>query len=146
MAQIRRWSPFSELEAFRREMDRFWREFFGEEPRAVTRAWLPAIDLSETPTHLTIQAELPGVSKDNLNIDVSEDRVVIRGKKEPEPREDRTYHLLERIYGEFERSITLPSPVDADAAHATYKEGVLTIHLPKKEAKKTRRISIQVQE
>ncbi len=146
MAQLRRWSPFAEMEAFRREVDRLIREIFGGETRAAPRAWSPAVDVYETPTHLTIQAEIPGVSRQDLQIDVSEDRVIIRGKRESQPIEDKTYHILERTYGQFERAVSLSAPVDADRAEATYKDGVLTINLPKKEVRKARRIAVQVQE
>lgn len=146
MAQIRRWSPFAELEAFRREVDRLFREFFGEERAPVTRGWSPMVDIYETPAEVIVQAELPGVKKEDLQIELSDDRLTLRGKKErPEEAENATYHLLERHYGEFERSFVLNVPVDIEKAEATYRDGVLVIRLPKVEPKRAKRIEVKVE-
>ncbi len=144
MPQIRRWSPFSELEAFRREVDRLFREFFGEE-RAPTRGWTPAVDIYETPTELVIQAELPGVKREDIQIELTDERLTVRGKRERVSEESATYHLLERTYGEFERSFTLNVPVDIERAEANYRDGVLTIHLPKVAPKQAKRIEVKVE-
>lgn len=146
MAQIRRWSPFAEFEAFRREVDRLFREFFGEERAPVTRGWSPAVDIYETPAEVIVQAELPGVKKEDLQIELSDDRLVLKGRKErPEEAENATYHLLERTYGEFERSFVLSVPVDIEKAEATYRDGVLVIRLPKVEPKRAKRIEVKVE-
>ncbi|MGQ9461711.1 MAG: Hsp20/alpha crystallin family protein [Candidatus Fervidibacter sp.] len=146
MAQIRRWSPFAELEAFRREVDRLFREFFGEERAPVTRGWSPMVDIYETPAEVILQAELPGVKKEDLQIELSDDRLTLKGKKErPEEAENATYHLLERHYGEFERSFVLNVPVDIEKAEATYRDGVLVIRLPKVEPKRAKRIEVRVE-
>lgn len=146
MAQIRRWSPFAELEAFRREVDRLFREFFGEERAPVTRGWSPVVDIYETPAEVIVQAELPGVKKEDLQIELSDDRLTLKGKKErPEEAENATYHLLERTYGEFERSFVLNVPVDIEKAEATYRDGVLVIRLPKVEPKRAKRIEVKVE-
>lgn len=147
MAQMRRWSPFTELEAFRREMDRIFREFFGEERAAATRGWVPAVDIYETPTELVIQAELPGVKPDDVQIELTDDRLVLRGKREKQSTDEHaTYHLLERHYGEFERSFVLNVPVDIEKAEATYRDGVLTVRLPKIAPKQAKRIEIKVED
>jgi len=146
MAQMRRWSPFAELEAFRREIDRLFREFFGEERAPVTRGWSPAVDIYETPAEVVVQAELPGVQRENIQIELTDERLTLKGKRErPEEAENATYHLLERHYGEFERSFVLNVPVDIEKAEATYRDGVLTIRLPKVEPKRAKRIEVKVE-
>jgi len=95
MAQMRRWSPFAELEAFRREVDRLFREFFGEERATATRGWSPAVDIYETPTEVVVQADLSGVRREDIQIELTDDRLTLKGKRErPEEAENATYHLL----------------------------------------------------
>lgn len=146
MAQMRRWSPLAELEAFRREMDKLLREFFGEERPSTARGWSPAVDIYETPSEVVVQAEVPGISRENIQIELTDERLVLKGKKErSEEAENATYYLLERNYGEFERSFVLNVPVDIDKAEATYRDGVLTIRLPKVEPKRAKRIEVKVE-
>jgi HSP20 family protein len=146
MAQMRRWSPFAELEAFRREVDRLFREFFGEERTPAARGWTPSVDIYETPAEVVVQAELPGVKREDIQIELTDDRLTLRGKKErSQEAENATYHLLERNYGEFERSFVLNVPVDIDKAEASYRDGVLTIRLPKVEPKRAKRIEVKVE-
>jgi len=146
MAQMRRWSPFAELEAFRREMDRLFREFFGEERTPAARGWTPSVDIYETPTEVVVQVELPGVKREDIQVELTDDRLTLRGKKErSQEAENATYHLLERNYGEFERSFALNVPVDTDKAEASYRDGVLTIRLPKVEPKRAKRIEVKVE-
>jgi HSP20 family protein len=146
MAQMRRWSPFAELEAFRREVDRLFREFFGEERTPAARGWTPSVDIYETPAEVVVQAELPGVKREDIQIELTDDRLTLRGKKErSQEAENATYHLLERNYGEFERSFVLNVPVDIDKAEASYRDGVLTIRLPKVEPKRAKRIEVRVE-
>ncbi|MCS7192592.1 MAG: Hsp20/alpha crystallin family protein [Armatimonadetes bacterium] len=146
MAQMKRWSPFAELESFRREVDRLFREFFGEERPSTTRGWLPAVDIYETPTEVVVHAELPGVRREDIQIELTDERLTLKGKKERLiESENATYHLLEQNFGSFERSFTLNVPVDIEKAEAIYRDGVLTIRLPKIEPKKTKRIEVKVE-
>lgn len=145
MAQIRRWTPFAELESFRREVDRLFREFFGEERAPTARGWTPIVDLYETPAELVLQAELPSISRDAIQIELTDERLTLRGKRERVTEENATYHLLERNYGEFERSFVLNVPVDTEKVEANYKDGVLTVRLPKVTPKKARRIEVRVE-
>lgn len=146
MAQMRRWTPFAELEAFRREVDRLFREFFGEERAPVTRGWSPTVDIYETPSEVVVQAELAGIQRENIQIELTDERLTLKGKRErPKEAENATYHLLERNYGEFERSFVLNVPVDIEKAEATYHDGVLTIRLPKVEPKRAKRIEVKVE-
>ncbi len=142
MTKLTRWSPFAEIESFRREIDRLFREAFGDLPRAESRTWVPQVNIYEGPETVVVQADLPGLNKDQIQVDVSDDRVTIRGRRELERSEDRTYHLIERWEGEFERSFSLDVRVDAEKSEATYRDGVLTLVLPKKDASKVRRIPV----
>jgi HSP20 family protein len=143
---MRRWSPFAELEAFRREMDRIFREFLGDERAPTTKGWTPLVDIYETPTELVVQAELPGVQPEKVRIELTDDRLVLRGSRDRTPTEEQaTYHLLERHYGEFERTFALNVPVDTEKAEATYRDGVLTIRLPKIAPKQAKRIEVKVE-
>jgi HSP20 family protein len=125
--------PFT---ALRREMDRvfenFGREFGWPSTEAQPGVMAPSIDVSETETELKIEAELPGVDEKDVEVVVSDNVLTIKGEKKTETEEKKKdYHLIERSYGSFTRSLTLPFAVQPDQAKATFKKGVLTITLPK---------------
>ena len=136
------------LQSFQHEMNRMFNEFFGggngEAAGTGMGSWTPAVDIHETDDGFVIKAELPGISKDDVSIDVHQNTLTLRGqrKHEAEVKNER-YHRVERAYGSFERSFVLPTVVDQDKAQATYKDGVLELHLPKSEAAKPKRIAIQ---
>jgi HSP20 family protein len=124
--------PFN---AFRREMDRLF-ESFGREvgwPAAETGAAMaPSIDVSETESELKIEADLPGVDEKDLDLVISDNILTIKGEKKTETEEKKKdFHLVERSYGSFSRSLALPFAVDPNQAKATFKNGVLSISLPK---------------
>lgn len=146
--EIRRWRPFAELESLRREFDRIFREalreFWGEEP--IRRgAWVPPVDVCETENEVIVAVELPGVKKDDVTIELTDDVLTIRGKREREQREGETCHIIERAYGEFERRFSLGVPIDRERVEAVFKDGVLTIRLPKAEEVRPRRVEIKVE-
>jgi len=92
----------------------------------------PRVDMDESDEEIRITAELPGVDKDSIHVSVSNDRVTIRGeKKEEEEKEERGYHKLERFYGSFQRNFRLPCEVETDRVDASFRNGVLTLKLPK---------------
>ena len=144
---LMRWTPMSNLPSFQHEMNRMVNEFFGdgngEAAGTGLSSWTPAVDIHETDDGFVIKAELPGVSKDDISIDVHENTLTLRGqrKHEAEVKQDK-YHRVERAYGTFQRSFVLPAMVDQDQVQATYKDGVLELHLPKSEAAKPKRIAI----
>lgn len=109
--------------------------------------WLPAVEIAETDAALTLTAELPGMTRDDVQVEVDGDVLTLRGEKREsraEPGEDVRYHLVERSYGSFHRAFTLPATVDRDAITATFEQGVLTLALPKQAAgpRTTRTIEI----
>jgi HSP20 family protein len=138
--------PFS---AFRREMDRVF-ESFGRDlgwPSGNQRAgaMAPSIDVSETDKELKIEAELPGVDEKDVEVTVTDNVLTIRGEKKAEKEEKKKdYHLVERSYGSYARSITLPFAAEPGKAKASFKNGVLSITLPKpaEVAAKAKKIAI----
>lgn len=147
--EIAPWRPFRELERMRREMDRLWDSFFEERPRRKAEEvgeWLPSLDVSETKNELVVKAELPGLDPKDIDISLTNDILTIKGEKKREKEEkDENYHLIERSYGAFARSIRLPREVQGDKISASYKSGVLKVTLPKSEEAKKKEIKIEVE-
>jgi len=101
------------------------------------------VDLYETDDALVLKAELPGVSKDDVNVEVHQNTLILRGQRRHEAEvKEENYHRLERAYGTFQRSFMLPATVDQEHVQASYHDGILELHLPKVEAAKPRRIAI----
>jgi HSP20 family protein len=144
MALIK-WRPWAEIEALKREMDRMWEKFFGESPiQEVGAEWIPPLDVAETKDEIIVTVELPGVDPSNVEVTVANGILTIKGEKKHE-RKDERYHLIERTYGTFTRSIRLPVDFDENNVKATYKDGVLKIVLPKVEKAKEKEIKIQIE-
>jgi HSP20 family protein len=107
--------------------------------------WSPAVEVSETENELTVTAELPGMSRDDVEIDLENNVLTIRGEKSSETEEEdreRKVHVWERRYGSFHRAFTLPRTVDADGVKAEFRDGILKVHLPKTEQAKGKKIAI----
>jgi HSP20 family protein len=141
------WRPFREVSRLRSEMDRLWDDYFGSGRRALRpmeEAWMPMVDVSETADKITVKAEIPGMEAKDIEISMAGDTLTIKGEKKAEREEkDENYHMVERSYGSFSRAMKLPAMVDPDKVEATYKNGVLTIVLPKKEEVKPKAIEIK---
>jgi HSP20 family protein len=140
-----RWQPERELQRLRAGMDRLFEEIFGEGGESGWRvgAWAPPVDLYDTDDAFVLKAELPGLSKDDVHLEVYDRTLTLRGERKHEAEvKEENYHRVERAYGTFQRSFVLPAMVDQDKVQATYKDGVLELHLPKSAAAKPRRISI----
>ncbi len=146
-----RWNPMKDLatEIFdlqreiNRIFDRFFHGFEDEEVRLVS--WSPRVDISETDDEYIVRAEVPGVSKDDIKITIKDNILVISGEKKQEKETKKeNYHRIERVYGSFARSFSLPGTVKVDKVEAKFKDGVLTIKLPKVEEAKPKEIEIKV--
>jgi len=128
-------------------MDRLWDDFFGPGRKALRpleMEWAPAVDVSETADQVVIKAEVPGMEAKDIDISLAGDVLTIKGEKKSEREEKKeNYHLVERTYGSFSRSLKLPTAVDADKIEASYKQGVLTVSCPKKEEVKPKAIEIK---
>ena len=108
-------------------------------------SWIPTVDISETGNGYEIRADLPGVSEDDVNVSVTDNVLTVRGEKQQEKEtEGKNYHRVERRYGSFQRSFTLPRHIETDAIKAEFKDGVLTLGIPKAEAAKPTEIPITV--
>jgi HSP20 family protein len=140
-----RWEPF-------REMDDFFRQYsplFGRQARGVGERegeWAPAANISETEKEYLIKAELPEVKKEDVKITVENGIITIRGeRKQEKEQKDENEIRVESFYGSFSRSFSLPENVDASGVRAESKDGVLKVHIPKKEVTKPKSITVQIQ-
>jgi len=139
------WRRTGALRPVWREMDDLWNRFFGQMPLA-ERAWewMPDVDIAETDGNITVKAELPGMDAKDIDIDVTGDVLTLRGEKktEEEKKEDR-YYCRERHYGSFQRSFRLPAGVQSDKVDAEFKNGILSINIPKSKEGKQKKIDIK---
>lgn len=136
------WSPIAELERIRREFDRLISEIWPAEE--VERAFSPAVEVYETDKEVVVKAELPGVRKEDIKVSIKDNMLYLKGEKKEEREEKtETVHRVERIYGKFERVITLPSDVKMEDIKAEYKDGVLDIRLPKTQVTKEKEIEVK---
>jgi HSP20 family protein len=150
MALIR-WEPARELGTIQNEMNRLFNTFFDTPTAAAPgngsamRRWIPAMDLVETENDFVLKADLPGLTENDVNIELEDNVLTLSGERKAE-HEDRKdgYYRIERSFGSFRRSLTLPEGVDPEAVKATFSDGVLEVHVPKPEARKPRKVSISV--
>jgi HSP20 family protein len=146
---IMEWKPFREVTKLRNEMDRLWDDYFGSGRRAfkpLEGTWVPSVDVSETADKIVVKAEMPGMDIKNIDISLSGDILTIKGEKKTEREaKEENFHLVERGYGTFARSLQLPVGVEADKIEASYKQGVLTVTCPKKEEVKAKAIEIKAE-
>ncbi len=133
MALIR-WQPFHEMESLRRQMDQLFDEFAGMSRETSSTTWAPAIELKDENDHLVLRAEIPGVEGKDLDIQVAREAVSISGEHRYEKKtEEKGFYRSEFRYGNFQRTIPLPVPVENDKVQADFKNGILTLTLPKAE-------------
>jgi HSP20 family protein len=120
---------------------------FGRNLEVLREEWLPSVDIAETKDDLIVKAEVPGMTKEDISISLSDNVLTLRGEKKKEKEEKgKTFYRTERCYGSFVRSFTLPAPVLANKVKAVYKDGVLEITLPKSEQVKAKEIPIVVED
>lgn len=144
-----RWEPLREMATLQNEVNRLFGTFFDTPTGAVSgngiRRWMPAMDLVETEDHFVLRADLPGMSEEDVAIEVQDRTLTLSGERRAEHEsKDEGYYRLERASGTFARSLTLPEGVDADAIAASFDKGVLEVRIPKPEEVKPRRVSIEV--
>jgi HSP20 family protein len=142
-------TPFRDFERIRKEMDHFWDSFFDIETKKRgddVRSWFPSLDVSETKNEIVVKAEVPGMDPKDIDISLSDGVLSIRGEKKQEREEkEEDYHLVERNYGSFARTVALPKEVNHDKINASYKNGVLKVVLPKSEEAKKKEVKIKVE-
>jgi HSP20 family protein len=145
---IIRWEPFKEADEFFRGFSsplfNRWLRAAGENGTAIE--WAPAADISETEKEYVVKAELPGVKREDVKVTLEDGVLTIQGerKHEKEEKNEKT-HRIERFYGSFSRSFTLPDNTDANAVRAESKDGVLSVHVPKIRTEKAKPVEIKVQ-
>jgi HSP20 family protein len=146
MSNLIRWDPFRDMMTLRANMDRlFDSAMFGSgEDWLQTTSWDVSMDLAETDNEYIVKASLPGINPDDLEVTYDNNILTIKGElKQEKDVEESRYHLRERRYGNFSRSISLPGTINAEEIAASYDSGVLTLSLPKLEEAKPHRIQVQ---
>lgn len=146
MNELMRWNPRLIRRNLLSEFDQMMDEMMRLTGREIDMpaAWGVALDVAENDEEYTIQASIPGVDPSDVEITLEDNVLTVAGEsKEEKESEGRTYHLRERRYGQFRRSVTLPTKVEADDVEAECRDGVLTIHVPKSEDVKPKRIQIK---
>jgi HSP20 family protein len=146
-----RWDPFRDLTSIQDEINQMFDRVFGRrgggggrEGGLAQGSWAPAVDISERKDAYVVTAEVPGVKPEELEVTLEDGLLTIQGERRiEEESSDRQYHRVERRYGAFRRSITLPSQVNADAIEASYSDGVLQVVVPKAESAKPKKINVQ---
>ena len=148
--KLTRWDPFRELEDMSDRLNRIFssrplaRLDAGREDLSVPD-WVPSVDIMETKEEFVLTAELPDVKKDEIDIKAQDGVLTIKGERKREIEDKgKKYHRVERSYGMFFRSFTLPDGIDEDRIEADFKDGVLHLHLPKSPAKAPKAIPIEV--
>ena len=148
MALIR-WEPVRELNTIQSEMNRLFNTFFETSSPAnggsTLRRWIPAMDLVETEDDFVLRADLPGLTDEDVKVEVEDNILTISGERKAEHEERKEgYYRVERASGSFSRSLTLPEGVDAGAVKANFDNGVLEVRVPKPEERKPRKVSIAI--
>jgi HSP20 family protein len=151
MALIR-WEPAAELNTIQNEMNRLFNTFFDQSATrssgggaGASRRWVPAMDLVETEDHYVLRADLPGLADEDVNVQLEDNVLTISGQRPSEhDQQQEGYYRLERAFGSFSRSLTLPEGVDPDGVQAHFDRGVLEIQIPKPEQKKPRQVQISL--
>jgi HSP20 family protein len=143
---IIRWDPFRDLVSLREKMNRLFEDAVtsrGEEKDLVTSSWAPAVDIYEDENELVLTAEVPGIEEKDIEIKLEDNTLSIHGERKMEKEtKEENYHRLERAYGSFYRSFTLPNYIDQEKIQAQHENGVLKITMPKRPELKTRKVRI----
>ena len=142
-----RWEPFREMSTLQNEMNRLFNTVFDTQAPnsggSTLRRWMPAMDLVETPEHFVLRADLPGMTQDDVKIEFDDGTLTVSGERKAEHEsKNEGYYRVERAFGSFSRSLTLPQGIDPEGVTANFEHGVLEVRIPKPEERKPRRIEI----
>lgn len=145
---IVRWDPFRDLISIQDRMNRLFEQTLArtrEEEGIAASTWMPAVDIYETPDQVVMKAELPGLTREDIEINVRDNALSLRGQRKFEKDvKEENYLRIERAYGSFQRSFTLPVTIQQDKIKAVFKDGVLELTLPKAEEARPKQIKIDV--
>jgi HSP20 family protein len=143
--QLTRWNPFVELDEIQQRLNRLFLERTVKTGEANFADFMPAVDIEETDADFLVKADLPDVKKDEIKIRVQDGVLAIEGERKQQKEEKgKRFHKIEREYGRFVRRFALPTEVDADKVRAEFKDGVLSVVLPKAPAAKPKLIDVQI--
>ena len=145
---IVRWNPVRDVLGLQNEMNFLFGDFFGVDKKGDETnfiRWAPRVDIVEVNGTYELTADLPGLKKDDIKIEIHDNVLTLRGEKKlEEEKKDKNYRLCERYFGEFVRTFTLPENVNKDGIEAEFKDGVLTVAIPKVEKAKPKQIEVKV--
>jgi HSP20 family protein len=144
---IVRWDPVRELAAMQDRLNQFFEDVARRDDDVMTRGdWLPPVDIYQTDQHeIVLKAEMPGLKQEDIDLRVENNTLTITGERRHEASVKKEhYHRVERCYGSFSRSFSLPNTIDGEKVRAEYRDGVLTVTLPLREESKPRQIQVQV--
>jgi HSP20 family protein len=145
MNSIIRWDPFRNISALQEHVNRLFESNFSHNAHSTLTAWAPSVDVYETENELVIKADLPEVVEKDLDVRIENNMLSIRGERKFEQEvKEESYLRMERSYGSFSRSFSLPNTVDTQAIKAEYADGVLTVTLPKRAESKPKQVKINV--
>lgn len=143
---IIRWDPFRDLMTFRERMNRLFEDVVasrGEEKDLVSSSWTPSVDIYEDENNLVLTAEVPGLEEKDIEIKIEDSTLTLKGERKFEKEvKEENFHRIERSYGSFYRSFTLPHYIDQDKIEAEHENGILKITMPKKPELKPRKVKI----
>jgi HSP20 family protein len=146
---LTRWDPFRDLLSLQERMNKLFEDSLARSSspagESAAGTWSPPVDIIEKEDEILLRAELPGIDLQNVDLQVHDDTLVLRGERQfDKETKKENYHRIERAYGTFSRSFTLPSSVDQGSIKAKLKDGILEVHLPKVQSAKPRPIPINV--
>jgi HSP20 family protein len=148
LMELVKWEPFDGLNRIQSRINDLFDDAFGHSrayPRSATGVWFPPVDILESKDSYLIRAELPGMKREDFNLEVHDGSLMLSGERKFEEAANGVeYHRVERVSGKFSRSFYLPQTVKSDAIKATYRDGILEIHVPKAEEAKPKQIAISV--
>jgi len=149
MAIVRWWDPLRDLSSIQEKMNQLFEDTFtktrGRGEGLSTGMWTPAVDIYETENSVVVKAELPGVEKDKIGVEVKDGILTLHGERKFEKEvKEENYHRIERAYGTYHRSFSLPSSVAQDKISAKFKDGVLEVELPKKAQARPKQIKVDI--
>jgi HSP20 family protein len=145
---IKRWDPFRDLETLQEDVNKLFQDRFNTPRKSVPaeRSWAPVVDVIEDDDNIVVRAELAGMKKEDIDIELTGDTLTIKGERkfENEDKKDN-FVRVERVYGKFQRSFTIGVPIKSEEVKAGYKDGVLEISIPKSEEIKPKKVEVAVE-
>jgi HSP20 family protein len=142
---ISRWDPFRDITVLQDRINRLFNESAGGTENVSSRTWSPVVDIIETESDLVVRAELPGMSREDIDIEVTGESLNIKGERKFDEAAKDSYIRVERPYGPFQRSFSIGVPVQPDKVKASYRDGLLEVTIPKAEEVKPKKIKVNAE-